>query len=115
MIGRRGAAFLLLVVLVTMVVLAAVRTMVVAETSSRRHDLLGRRNQTLAAAIDAAMPIVDNSFQTCRLPIDEAANEFIQVTLDQNQSIVTATWYQGDKVVDEMTRQIHLEEDGADQ
>jgi len=113
MLPRRGAAFLLLVVLVSMVVLAAIRTMVIAESSSRRHELQGRRSRTLVAAIEAAMPIVDQSFESCRLPIDESANEFIKVTLDQDHSTVTATWYQGDKVVDELSRQIHLEEERA--
>ena len=103
---RKGAAFLLLVFLVLLVVLGATQTMVRSEMTTRRGELGRQRLRSMVIAIDAAQNLSGESANPVRLPIDPAANEFIEVTVDQDASSVVARWLRGDQLIDEMKQNL---------
>ena len=103
---RKGAAFLLLVFLVLLVVLGATQTMVRSEMTTRRGELGRQRLRSMVIAIDAAQNLSGESTDPVRLPIDPAANEFIEVTVNQDASSVVARWLRGDQLIDEMKQNL---------
>jgi hypothetical protein len=103
---RTGAAFLLLVFLVLLVVLGATQTMVRSEMTTRRGELGRQRLRSMLIAIDAAQNLSGESTDPVRLPIDPAANEFIEVTVNQDASSVVARWLRGDQLIDEMKQNL---------
>ena len=103
---RNGAAFLLLIFLVLLVVLGATQTMVRSEMTTRRNEQGRLRIRSMVTAIDAAQNMAGESTDSVRLPIEPAANEFIEVTINQDESRVVARWLRGDQVIDEMTQQL---------
>ena len=103
---RNGAAFLLLIFLVLLVVLGATQTMVRSEMTTRRNEQGRLRIRSMVTAIDAAQNMAGESIASVRLPIEPASNEFIEVTINQDDSRVVARWLRGDQVIDEMTQQL---------
>ncbi len=106
---RRGAAFLMLVVVVLLVVIAATKTLVTSEVANRRNEVSQLRVETLAAAIDTTVTsnLLSGS-AAIRYPIhpDSATNipQWIEVSAKDQQ--ITAKWFAGDRLLDEVVRQV---------
>ncbi len=111
---RTGAAFLLLIFLVLLVVLGATQTMVRTEMMNRRNEQGRLRIRSLVTAIVAAQNMTGESTTSVRLPIEPAANEFIEVTVNKNESRVVARWLRGDQVLDEMTQELDLKAESSE-
>ena len=92
----------MLVVLVLLVIVAAVKTMIESEISLRRAELSAVRGKTLNAAIDRALGGELGSAGPVRLPVDPAADQWIEITVADDE--VRARWYAGDAVLDEAAR-----------
>ena len=103
---RTGAAFLLLIFLVLLVVLGAAQTMVRSEMTTRRGEVGRQRVRSMVMAIDAAQDLGGESTDALRLPIDPAAKEFIEVTINRDASSVVARWLRGDQLIDEMKQNL---------
>ncbi len=103
---RTGAAFLLLIFLVLLVVLGAAQTMVRSEMANRRGEVGRQRVRSMVMAIHAVQDLSGESSDALRLPIDPAANEFIEVTVNRDASSVVARWLRGDQLIDEMKQNL---------
>ena len=103
---RRGAAFLVLVVLVLLVLVDATRTLVQGEVASRRNDRDQARVRSMRTAIDVMYRANQEAVENLRLPLDDQSSEFIEVTSSTESSSITARWFRGDQVIDQMTQRI---------
>jgi hypothetical protein len=112
--ARKGAAFLLLIFLVLLVVLGATQTMVRSEMTTRRSEQGRLRIRSMVTAIDAAQNMTGESTDSVRLPIESAANEFIEVTVYKNDSRVVARWLRGNQVIDEMTQKLDIKAESGE-
>lgn len=111
---RTGAAFLLLIFLVLLVVLGATQTMVRSEMTARRGEQSRLRVRSMLTAIDAVQNMASEFSTPIRLPIEPASNEFIEVTVNQDESRIDARWMRGDQVLDEMTQKLDLKAESGE-
>ena len=112
--ARTGAAFLLLIFLILLVVLGATQTMVRSEMSNRHHERGRLRVRSMQSAMDAATNIDGKRPDSIRLPVAPEANEFIEVTVNQDESSVRAQWWRGDRVLDQMTQKLDLKTESGE-
>jgi hypothetical protein len=103
---RKGAAFLILVVLVLLVLVGATRTLVRSEVTSRRSEGDQARVRSMRAAINATLQTTHDSSDPIRFPLDDKSTEYIELTVNQDRSLITARWYKGDQAIDAMTQEI---------
>ncbi len=111
---RSGAAFLILIVVVLLVVVAATQTLVRSELSGRRSESDRMRVRAMKAAIDAVSESNVDSGELVRLPLDDASREHIEVTLNEEESVITARWLRGDQLIDEMKHKIEIESESTE-
>ena len=104
--SRTGAAFLLLIVMVLLVVVGATQTLVRSELTTRRSESERIRLRSMVSAIDVVRQFAEDSTDPVRLPLDESGSEFIELTIDTDPSQITARWFKGQQVIDEMRQAI---------
>ena len=105
-IMRRGAAFLILIVLVLLLVLSSTQMLIRNEMATRRGESGRVSARSLRHAIDVAGPLLSTSLDRVRLPIDEATDQSIEVAVDHSNSMITASWFRGDQLIDQMNQVI---------
>jgi hypothetical protein len=105
-VARSGAAFLILIVLVLLVVVGATQTLVRSEVTARRSEVERMRVRTMRAAINAATQAAIDSEAPVRLPLLDVPSESIEVSVNEDQSTVTARWLKGEQVIDQMKQKI---------
>lgn len=101
---RSGAAFLLLVVMIVLVVVGASQTMVRRELTLRRGEADRLRVDSMSAAMEAAE--ASNSDRLA-LPVNESRGERIEVSVDRQNSTITARWLKAGKVIDQMHKKLN--------
>jgi type II secretory pathway component PulK len=106
--ARRGAAFLLLVVLVLLAVLGASQSVLQGEITHRRSEADQHRVRIMNRAIGSVALHVSelaasDSNDSMRLPVNDATEEFIEVSWDESKTKLMAQWRRGDQVLDQMT------------
>ena len=116
---RPGAAFLMLVVMILLVVVGATQTLLRNELTLRRGETDRIRVRTLRAAIEAvqsadSLASAGDESAPIRLPLDDSSGQFIEVTINQDQSQITARWTKGGRVIDEMTHRIQTKRESTE-
>ena len=99
---RSGAAFLLLVMMVLLVIVGATQVLVRGEVTTRRSETSRLRVQSMAAAIEATQQLVGDLADPISLPLDPSRGEFIEVTINEEESEIIARWIKNDQVIDQM-------------
>lgn len=101
---RSGAAFLMLVVMVLLVVVGATQSLVRSELTTRRSDTDRVRLRSMTAALDAVLRQDRELSAPIRLPVDDATDQYIEVSPGPTESHLRARWFQGEKMVTQMQR-----------
>jgi hypothetical protein len=82
--------------------------------ATRRSEQDRLRIRSMVTAIDAAQNLTGESNDSVRLPIEPASNEFIEVTINQDESRAVARWLRGDQVIDEMTQKLDMKAESGE-
>ena len=90
---RRGAALVLLVVVLLLVIVSATQSLVITTVANRQAERKHSQVRVMLSAIQQATAWDLELKNPVIFPVNEAFDERVEVTVNTDQTAITAIWY----------------------